>query len=176
MLKVFQTLRPEASNAIFSPRKVTPLREFARLRTAIVLSFLALGLGCGDPDRARIVGRWEVSAGDGMLDRVDKSAASEMPSESDPSLEDTDQAPRLVVEFFQSGSLQTETRISDAISQKNGTWSLLKFDDDKKVAHVKCELIGQTTEHAIFLVSENEILMVPPNLAGLTKKMRFKRK
>lgn len=148
-----------------------------------MLSLGLLAVGCGDPDRARMIGRWEISAGDRVLDRVDGATKGNASTDADQGLNDApldaesvDEAPRMVVEFFRSGALTTETRISNAISTKKGQWSLVKYDAANRIATIRCELIGQSTDHELEFVSDNEVKMVPPNMAGLTKKLLFQRK
>lgn len=174
MLKLLQSLSCQASFELSSISKHTPKQGIVRA-SGLMLALLAVTVGCGDADRARIVGRWEISSDDRVLERIDNATTPE-----DGSVDIEDSAaplpPRMVVQFAQYGALETQTRISNSISEKNGTWSFVSFDPAARTAVVECELMGQTTEHELIFDGDNIVRMVPPNMAGTTKKLKFVRK
>lgn len=174
MLKLLQSLSGQAKFGSSSISKNTPMQRIVRA-SVLMLALLAVTTGCGDPDRARVVGRWEISSDDKVLDRIDNATPLE-----DGSVDIEDSVaplpPRMVVQFAHFGALETKTRISNSISEKNGTWSFVSFDPTKKTAVVQCELMGQKTEHELVFDGDNTVRMVPPNMAGTTRKLKFVRK
>lgn len=147
-----------------------------------LLAIVLLSVGCGDPNRARVIGRWEIDGGDRWLDRSESEDSRQLSSNRDEQaaeeIEDTlpPLPPRMVVKFYRSGALETETRISGSISTKSGSWQFVSFDEAEKTITIECDLTNQVTTHELFIKDENTIQMVPPNLAGLQRKLTFVRK
>ena len=85
------------------------------------LCLLALA-GCGgDPDRNRIVGDWEIATADRLIGQVNAeplstAGASDSASSTSDSVED--QKPRMLIRFYYSGSLATETNMGNVSTQK----------------------------------------------------------
>lgn len=143
------------------------LLHFSRL-ALIPFAVVLLISGCGDPDRARLIGTWEISGGDGYMNRADPQQAQDEEMEDLP--------PRVVLKFYRSGSLETQTRIGGQISTKSGHWELKSFDEPSATAVISCNLTDQTTKHEVVFEKPDKIKLVPPNMAGLTRKLIFVRK
>ena len=133
---------------------------------------LVTSMGCGDPNRSKIVGTWNIDSPNAIErvrqepDVADDNSANEEPAT---------QRPKMIVHFYRSGALETETDMGRTVSKKSGTWRMVSFDEEGKKVTIECDLTNQTTQHDILLVDENTIRMVPPNMAGLKKKLKFVR-
>ena len=139
------------------------------MQNLIFIVLLALMLsGCSPAERNKIVGVWTVETADKLSDRI----SGETENESMP-------APTLEVHFQWSGNLKTVTRMGTINREKVGSWKLLNVEGDE--FFLECTLgdskMGfQTTELKIRQIDETTIRMTPPNMAGLTSKMNFKKK
>ena len=143
-------------------------RFWLKFRTPILISLtltMASLVGCGDSNRAQLVGDWKVSVDDRLLDKVDSD---------EPPMAD-DQPPRMLLRFYGSGSLVTETHMGTIESRKEGSWTWTSYDVERRTAIVTCWVMGQETETEIQFLDDGTIELVPPNLAGLTRKMKFER-
>ena len=142
------------------------------------LCLLALA-GCGgDPDRNRIVGDWEIATADRLIGQVNAeplstAGASDSASSTSDSVED--QKPRMLIRFYYSGSLATETNMGNVSTQKYGSWKFLSYDAQTSTAKIQCKLVDDTTDFEVIVEDENTLRLVPPNMAGLRKKMKFVR-
>ena len=121
--------------------------------------------GCGDSNRAKIVGIWEIETADKVLRRF---KGSEFNSE-EPSVS------RMRIEFRSGGTLRTSTNMGSVQGQKEGQWEWLSFDKDDSTAKLKFTIGLQVTEHEVQFLDDDTIELVPPNMAGLEMKVRFKR-
>ncbi len=134
------------------------------------LSVIVSASFCGcyqDPVRAKLAGTWKIEHGDKLSRRVnqDDDAGSRV---DDPS-------ERMVLSFFASGSLQTKTRMGDVIREKNGSWNVVDFDEEESRMKIRCELMGQQTDHDIRFLEPDLIRLIPPNMAGTSSKLTFRR-
>ena len=121
--------------------------------------------GCGNANRSKLVGDWGIAQADEVMDRIDASETKPgEPSES-----------RMKLQFHQNGLLETKTKMGAVDQKKQGTWKMLSFDPVENSMVISCEINTQTSEHTITFVDENTIELVPPNMAGLTMKVKFKR-
>ena len=148
------------------------------LKILCCLCLLALG-GCGgDPDRNRIVGDWKIATADRLMGQVKAmpiDSASEVgPANLTDDLAD-DLKPRMLIRFYYSGSLATETNMGNVATQKYGSWKFLSYDAQTRTAKIQCKLVDDTTDFDVIVEDENTLRLVPPNMAGLTKKLRFVR-
>ena len=82
----------------------------------------------------------------------------------------------MMLVFYASGSLQTNTRMGDVNREKNGSWNVVEFDEEKSKMKIRCDLMGQQTEHEVRFIEEDLIRLVPPNMAGTKSKLTFRRK
>lgn len=136
------------------------------LRFVFLFPCLLMAVGCtGDPDRYRIVGDWELAVADRLVDQVNAGSADQAASEDEP--------PKMVIHFYRSGSLKTQTNMGTVQSVKQGSWKFLSYDGQSGNAKIECRLMDETTEFDVVVVDENTIRLVPPNMAGLTRKMKF---
>lgn len=135
-----------------------------------VAGLLALLLaGCGDPDRRKLIGVWEIETADKLIDRV---------GADDPTEEDSDTVP-ITIEFGSGGQLRTATQVGAISNVKTGEWEWIRSDPERSL--VRCVLTeknmgSQATEMEIEWIDSDTIKMTPPNLAGLSIKLRFSRK
>ena len=131
------------------------------------LLLLAL-TGCtGEPDRARIVGDWEIATADHLMGQVNAQSDG-----SDPA---TIQPPRMLIHFYNSGYLATETNMGSMSTQKQGSWKFLSFDAQTRTAKIQCKLVDDTTDFDVIVQDDNTLRLVPPNMAGLKTKLKFVR-
>ena len=139
------------------------------------LWLLAL-VGCGgDPDRNRIVGDWEIATANRLMGQVNAEPVA--PAGLDGSTEDSTEAqrPRMLIRFYYSGSLATETKMGNVSTEKRGSWKFLSYDAQTRTAKIQCKLVDDTTDFDVVVEDENTLRLVPPNMAGLKKKMKFVR-
>jgi len=131
----------------------------------VLVCFVFAFVGCyQDPVRAKLTGTWKIEHGDKLTNRV---------NQNEPGVEDPSE--RMMLAFSASGSLQTKTRMGEVIREKNGLWNVVEFDEDKEVMKIRCELMGQQTEHEVRFLEKDLIQLVPPNMAGTTSKLTFRR-
>ena len=160
-------------------------KQFASLKTAqhpmkptnqtfkFACSLLLLALaGCsGDPDRARIVGDWEIATADHLMGQVNAQPSG---STGTPDLA-TPQPPRMLIHFYNSGYLATETNMGSMSTKKQGSWKFLSYDAQTRTAKIQCKLVDDTTDFDVVVHDENTLRLVPPNMAGLKTKIKFVR-
>jgi hypothetical protein len=142
----------------------------SKIKFLTLVALLLLSL-CGcyqDPVRAKLIGTWGIEHGARLTARVNQNP--EKPGES------TDLGERMVLVFYASGSLRTNTRMGELNREKNGSWNVVKFDEEKSKMKIRCELMGQQTEHEVRFIEEDLIRLVPPNMAGTKSKLTFRRK
>jgi len=136
----------------------------AFLLTAV---FACIFTGCGDSNRNRLIGRWGIAAPEDVMERIDQAQpTNDLPTE-------TEIAQRMTLTFKRNGVLNTRTRMGEVDQEKNGTWKLISFDEASSVMAISCEINTQTSEHEITFVDETTIKLVPPNMAGLSMKLKF---
>ncbi len=140
----------------------------------------AFAVGCGDASRSKLVGNWNIEQAERVLDRVNQSpdSSSQQGSaqrENSPQ-NDSTITPKMQIQFLGNGSLTTITQMgSIEPTPKQGSWQMVSFDETSNTMTVNCGLGLQTSEHEIEFVDENTIKLVPPNMAGLSMKIRFTR-
>ena len=126
-------------------------------------------LGCGNPNRGKIIGTWEIDQADTVMNRINEQ--DDPPAKATPET----QPPKMLIRFLSSGALETVTNMGAIQQQKNGTWNLVSYDEATKQAIVSCEIQSQESEHEITLIDDKTIKLVPPNMAGTTTKLKFRR-
>ena len=130
----------------------------------LIALLLVSVVGCGHPDRHRLVGKWQLELKESarlesrVADVADLEAKSEM-----------------TLEFRGGGRFFTETSMGNIQRAKQGTWKVVDFDEATNVLKVDCLVGVESTEHAIEFLEEDLIQLVPPNMAGLTMKLKFRR-
>ncbi len=139
-------------------------RQFSVFAIAGMLALLLAG--CGDRERQKLIGVWEIETADKLIDRV----GGDDPPESD--------AVPMTIEFGSRGQLVTTTQVGAIGKVKTGDWELIRSEADR--SFVRCTLTGehigtQTSEVEIEWLDSETIKMTPPNMAGLRMKLRFSR-
>ena len=156
MIKVYQK---QFASIKIGKRPMKPTIQAFKFSCWLLLLALA---GCtGDPDRARIVGDWEIATADHLMGQVNAQP--------------DDQPPRMLIHFYNSGYLATETNMGNISTQKQGNWKLLSYDAQTKTAKIQCKLVDDTTNFDVVVLDDNTLRLVPPNMAGLKTKLKFVR-
>ncbi len=129
--------------------------------------------GCGDPIRAKIVGTWTIEQADNVMSRISRPDSEAVDSpigngrDSPP--------PKMLISFLKSGRLETSTHMGEVNQEKQGQWKLISFNETTNAMRLLCDIQDQETEHEIEFLDPDTIKLVPPNMAGTTMKIRFKR-
>ena len=156
MIKVYQK---QFASIKIGKRPMKPTIQAFKFSCWLLLLALA---GCtGDPNRARIVGDWEIATADHLMGQVNAQP--------------DDQPPRMLIHFYNSGYLATETNMGNISTQKQGNWKLLSYDAQTKTAKFQCKLVDDTTNFDVVVLDDNTLRLVPPNMAGLKTKLKFVR-
>jgi hypothetical protein len=130
--------------------------------------------GCGNANRGKIVGTWEIDRADSVLSRIDRSSVDA--GENDSAQDSHDgAAPKMVLTFSRSGKLATATNMGAVVQEKQGTWKMTSFDEQSSLMQVDCVLQGQNSTHEIEFLDQETIKLIPPNMAGTKLKLKFKR-
>lgn len=135
---------------------------FNSLLPWVALLVILVGVGCGNPDRRKLVGTWQLKHSDEIEERIAE-------------LEDDMPASRMSLQFKSGGRLTTTTRMGSIDSNKEGTWKFVSFDEATQTMSISCTLGMQETEHEIQFLSDSRIKLAPPNMAGLNQKLEFQR-
>ena len=169
MVKLYQKLFAPHQTGYQTMKPNLPI-----LKISCCLCLLAL-VGCGgDPDRSRIVGDWEIATADRLMGQVNAETLAPNTVGSDSELEAA-QKPRMLIRFYYSGALATETNMGNVSTEKYGNWKFLSYDAQTRTAKIQCKLVDDTTDFDVIVEDENTLRLVPPNMAGLKKKMKFVR-
>ena len=156
MIKVYQK---QFASIKIGKRPMKPTIQAFKFSCWLLLLALA---GCtGDPDRARIVGDWEIATTDHLMGQVNAQP--------------DDQPPRMLIHFYNSGYLTTETNMGSISTQKQGNWKFLAYDAQTQTAKIQCKLVDDTTDFDVVVLDDNTLRLVPPNMAGLKTKLKFVR-
>jgi hypothetical protein len=143
-----------------------PKFTFTPIPICILLAIFANGCAQVDSQARPLVGTWILTEGEDLARRV-TSQSNEESSEATP--------PKMEITFRGNGTLQTTTRMNAIDSQKNGRWKFLSADSEQRTMEIECELDGQTTVCQVSLLDNERIKMTPPNMAGLTMQLTFRR-
>jgi hypothetical protein len=163
-LENFIDFRFPASNLM----KISSYFAFLLLLSCLLVS------GCGDPQRAKLVGTWEIEQADSLMQRLDESDTNDSAAKD---AEAMSTGPQMQLQFFGNGGLTTTTAMGIVIpTPKQGRWEMVSFDETSQQMKVKCQIGLQETEHEIEFIDADTIKLVPPNMAGLSLKLRFQRK
>ena len=145
--------------------------RFLLILPAVVLLLLACTIGCSDPNAAPLIGRWVLEKPTQVMKRIDGDRAD--PSRESDSIDDSSSMPRMAITFNSNGQFQTVTAMGNVNREKNGMWQVISLDEVDRKMTIRCTIGSEETEHAVELVDGSTIRLVPPNMAGLTMKMRF---
>lgn len=134
-----------------------------------LLAVVSAGIlsGCGDSPPKKLVGKWEITQASEVADRIGSN-------EDDPAISEPGES-RMTLFFQSDGTLKTQTMMGSVNREKNGTWKMTSFDPETRKMKISCEINTQASEHDVTFVDEDTIELVPPNMAGLTMKLMFKR-
>lgn len=153
----------------------------AQIRWAFCLASLlaisiACSVGCKDPLRSKIVGTWTIERADRVMSRVNASDDGETDSiqTTNDGMNDTES--KMALTFHANGTMKTKTNMGSVAQEKIGSWTMKSFDSESNRMQIECVLQQQKTEHEVDFVDENQIELVPPNMAGLTMKIKFNRR
>jgi hypothetical protein len=124
-------------------------------------------VGCGNANRAKIIGTWGIDKADTVMSRIKQSGEQTGENDLDSS--------KMIIRFQRDGGLETKTQMGAVDREKLGQWKFVSFDPGRNSITVTCEIQSETTEHEITFVDENTIELVPPNMAGTNMKLRFRR-
>ena len=130
-----------------------------KLLIALLFVFVA---GCGNPERHRLVGKWQLEEPTRLENRVTDVADLEAES-------------KMTLEFRSGGRFFTQTAMGNIQQAKQGTWRVVDFDESKNVLRISSKIGDDSTEQAVEFLEEDLIQLVPPNMAGLTLKLKFRR-
>ncbi len=148
--------------------------------TLLTLSCLLVA-GCSDPNRAKLVGTWTIIEPGRVTKRLDVGVETPPSAANDPSAEHDDPAestmpPKMLIQFLRNGQITTITQMGTVNpNPKLGSWELVAFDEPTSKMKIKCKIGLQESEHEIEFLDEDTIKLVPPNLAGLSLKLKFQR-
>ena len=120
--------------------------------------------GCGSSVTNQLVGNWEIAHAEEVAERISQDGDEAQSLGS-----------RMTLTFDGNGKLKTKTLMGAVNREKVGTWEMTSFDEGSKEMKISCEINTQVSEHTVTFVDENTIELVPPNMAGLTMKLKFKR-
>jgi len=138
-----------------------------------MLLLVACTIGCTDPNAAPLVGHWVLEKPSRIMDRIGGDGV-EQGRESD-SIDDSSSLPRMSITFHSNGQFGTSTAMGDVNREKSGTWQVIALDEVVGKMTIRCKIGTEETDHSVELVDGSTIRLVPPNMAGLTMKMRFVR-
>ena len=130
----------------------------------VILIPICLLAGCTrvTEEQRKLIGKWQIADAESVSERVSSD-------------ESTTMSARMSVEFQSSGQFITQTKMGNIDSTKQGTWKIASYDPTENVMKIECVLQMQKTECEIEFLDKDEIKWVPPNMAGTTQKIRFRR-
>lgn len=141
----------------------------------LLLSCL-LATGCGNPDRARLVGTWNMQQPDSLMGRLNHETGETESENAAVDRDDFNQTPKMQIEFRGNGGLATITRMGRVDPKpKQGSWQMVSYDSATNQMQIKCTLGLQQTEHEVTFLDANTIKLIPPNMAGTNVRITFSR-
>lgn len=149
--------------------KLTSIQRFL-----IASMFACTLVGCGDPNRSRIIGTWGIERADTVMSRISQADSETVDGEVETELDSS--PPRMTLRFLRKGRLETSTNMGSVTQEKLGTWKLVAFDETTNTMTLLCDIQNQESEHEVKFLDQETIKLVPPNMAGTTMKLKFKRK
>lgn len=149
--------------------------------TGIGLLFLLATLsfaGCAPAGSTKMVGTWKLDGADELENVMNKAPKPTGVMgdlmEAVKSRVKNEVAASMTLEFLSGGKLKTTGVFMGANQVKEGTWKWVRSDGASEV--IWCQL-GQDdpVEVSVSFVDSNTIELVPPNIAVLNRKLKFKR-
>ena len=135
--------------------------------------FSCMLTGCGDSNRSKIIGTWEIERADTVMNRIRRTDSEADGREGESGLDS--RPPKMTLRFLRSGHLETSTSMGTVNQEKQGTWKLNVFDETTNKMTLLCDIQNQESEHEVEFLDQETIKLVPPNMAGTTMKIKFKR-
>jgi len=151
---------------------ITSPRKFQKLLLVAIGVFAGTLTGCGDSNRAKIVGTWGIERADTVLRKIESKSDGQGAQQSPESESAT---PKMMLKFERDGMLVTTTKIGAVDQTKQGTWKFDSYDEASNEMQLSCSLMDQDSEHSVEFVDKDTIKLVPPNMAGTRMKLKFKR-
>lgn len=140
---------------------------------ALASVLLVCAVGCTDPKAKPLVGRWVLEKPDRVMERIGGEHSARV--QETASIDDSNSMPKMAITFESNGKFQTVTKMGSMNREKNGTWQVISLDEEARKMTIRCTIGTEETDHSVELVDGSTIRLVPPNMAGLTMKMRFVR-
>ncbi len=154
---------------------IRPIRRRSLwLCVSVCLLLGATTAGCARRGERLLIGKWRSSRQFTQLPTADTPNDDAGAADENISSASTT-SPGIVLTFYRSGRLETTTNQGQIHTEKSGTWELLYYEPEQKSAVIRCELIGQKTEHTVTFIDSDTIRLQPPNLAGLDEELTFHR-
>ena len=146
---------------------------------ALILTVLSclLVAGCGDSNRSKLCGTWGIKTADTIMRRLGEGLESRQAVDDEAAESPSEpETPRMQVQFRSNGDLITQTEMGRMTPvPKTGRWELVAFNEVDQTMSVKCTIGLQETQHEIKFIDANTIELIPPNMAGLSMKLKFQR-
>lgn len=133
-------------------------------------------IGCAGEGERKLAGVWQLDSARSLAARLGSGALPQEGADLTP--DDTGPvgaSAGITVTFTAGGAWQTTTRTGQIDTTKSGKWKLLKWDPAGPTATIECSQGQQTSEHRIEWLDDDSVKMTPPNMAGLTIKLVFRR-
>ena len=142
-------------------------------RFLIASVFACMLAGCGDSNRSKIIGTWGIERADTVMSRISRTDSEADGREGESGLDS--RPSKMTLRFLRSGRLETSTNMGAVNQEKQGTWKLIAFDETTNTMTLLCDIQNQESEHEVEFLDQETIKLVPPNMAGTTMKIKFKR-
>ena len=145
-----------------------------RFTLAMLLGLLLTQAGCG-PSSTKLLGTWRLDGADklqelmggarrpgGMAGALLETAINAMGETS------------LEVEFLSNGTLESRFNMAGTKTEKSGSWKLISATGD--TYQLWCQIGDEDpTEIEVTMIDADTMEMVPPNIAVLNRKFKFRR-
>lgn len=154
-------------------RNESAMKSQLLILEALASMLLVCAVGCTDPKAKPLVGRWVLEKPDRVMERIGGEDADR--AQETASIDDSNSMPKMAIMFKSNGQFQTVTKMGNVNREKNGTWKVISLDEKARKMTIRCTIGAEETDHSVELVDGSTIRLVPPNMAGLTMKMRFAR-
>jgi hypothetical protein len=149
--------------------------QHSRFFIHVAIGLIACTLiGCGDANRGKIIGTWEIEQADSIYRKVESNA--DLKDEQSLSKSVDSASSKMSITFQSNGILATNTNIGAVSQSKEGTWKFESFDEASGEMKLACVLMDQASNHKVTFVDEDTIKLIPPNMAGTKMKLKFVRK
>jgi hypothetical protein len=142
-------------------------------RFLVASLFACMLAGCGDTNRSKIIGTWGIERADTVMSRISRPDSKAEGRDGESGLDSS--PPKMTLRFLRNGRLETSTSMGSVNQEKKGTWKLIAFDETTNTMTMFCNIQNQESEHEVEFLDQETIKLVPPNMAGTTMKIKFKK-